>query len=263
MCDSSYEDELERYRRNNVELAVALNDLKADMNTIQLELVQRNREIQRAHAENAALKQELIQKDNQLVQWRKLIVDLVQTNTHKYAELMQKLGLATAASTAVNKPCETQPMKTLSTSISKPIEQNSSANLVQRRPKVNAADFSPQLSDLTEESMSSQLNESRSLGGTPENNINHVVVSRRRASVPPMSPSTPPAALRQKSERMVSNGETNGKKPSAKVKRMDKIIDENTPINEQTNGGATSRPTRKTAPRNLSEPKLSTKLRRN
>lgn len=267
MCDSSYDDDLmERYRRNNVELAVALNGLKADLNIVQMELVQRNRELQQAHSENATLKQNIIQKDNQLSTWRLLIMDLVQSNTKKYSEVMTKIGLVTA-STSANKSNEIQSVKTVEKTLqttqtvtaTKPIDQNSSANIVQRRQKENGYDFASELSNLTEESMTSQLNESKSLGGSPEENVNHHVVSRRRASVPPETPSTPPSALRQISERMVSNGETNGKKPTSKVKRMDQIIDENTPIN----GSATGRPTRKTAPRNLSEPKLSTKLRRN
>lgn len=263
MCDSSFDEDLERYRRNNVELAVALNDLKADLSTIQLELVHRNRELQRAHAENAALKQELANKDNQLKTWRLLIMDLVHSNTQKYSEIVNKLGLAPAANTAVNRPNECPPRpppiivaeKTLLPTTSKPIEQHRSADIVQRRQKDNAYDFSPQLSNLTEESFNSQLNESKSLEPSPDKNI---MVSRRRASVPPAVTTTPPLALRKISERMVSNGETNGRKPTAKIKKMDQIIDENTP-----NNGSTGRPTRKTAPKNLSEPKLGTKLRRN
>lgn len=258
MSDSSYDEDIDRYRRNNVELAVALNDLKAELNYFQTELLQRKCELQLAHADNAALKQELKQKDNQLNTWRLLIMDLVQSNTQKYSEVMKKIGLVTAASTAVNKPNEFQPVKTTEKTLpttSTPIEQNSSGNILQRRQKENVCDFSSRLSDLTEESLTSQSNESKSLGGSPTQYVH--VVSRQRASVPPVTPSNPPSALRQLSARMVSNGETNGKKTTAKVKRMDKIIDENTPIN-----GATSRPTRKTAPKNLSEPKLGTKLRR-
>lgn len=265
MCDSSYEEDLERYRQNNVELAMALNDLKTDLNNIQLELLQRNRELQRAHTENATLKQQLTEKDNQLSVWRALIVNLVQTNTRKYSEVMEKIGLVPAA--ANNRPNQLPPPppktteKTLPTtaSASKPIEENGSINTAQRRQKdKDAADFSPALSDLTEESMTSQLNESNKMETTPVKSVINHVVSRRRASVPPMTPpSTPPLTSRQISERMVSNGETNGKKPTAKVKKMDKIIDENTPMNS-----ATGRPSRKTAPKNLSEPKLGTKLRR-
>lgn len=270
MCDSSFEEDLDRYRRNNVELAVALNDLKADLNTIQTELLQRNRELQRAHAENATLKLDLAQKNQQLSTWRALIMDLVQTNTSKYSEVMKKIGLVSSApstAAAANRPNQNPPPvpkttdKTLSTpAASKPIEQNGSANILQRRQKEkDAADFSLALSDLAEESMTSQLNESRSLESTPKKNVANHVVSRRRASVPPVTPpSTPPLALRQISDRKVSNGETNGKKPSAKVKKVDKIIDENTPVNN-----VAGRPSRKTAPKNLSEPKLGTKLRRN
>lgn len=259
MCDSSYEEELDRYRRNNVELAVALNEIKADLNTIQMELLRRNRELQQAHTQNAELKQQLTQKDQQLQSWRLLIMDLVHTNTQKYSEFVKKLGLTPAASTAVNRPNECPPRPPPPTKVAeqkqppaKPIEQHRSDNTVQRRPNENKDydTFSPHLSDITEASINSQMNESKS--STPEKSINHVV-SRRRASVPPTSP--PPQAVRHKGERMVSNGETVGKRSTAKVKKMDDIIDENTP----TNG----RPTRKTAPKNLSEPKLGTKMRRN
>lgn len=270
MCDSSFEEDLDRYRRNNVELAVALNDMKADLNTMQMELLQRNRELQRAHAENATLKLEIAQKNQQLSTWRALIIDLVQTNTSKYSEVMKKIGLVPSGAgtaAAVNRPNQNpppipKPVPTPATS--KPIDQNALANIVQRRQKEKeVGDFSLALSDLAEESVTSQLNESRSLESTPvksSNAVNHVV-SRRRASVPPVTPpSTPPLALRQCADRMISNGQTNGKKPSAKAKKMDKIIDENTPIN---NVAASGRPSRKTAPKNLSEPKLGTKLRRN
>lgn len=264
MCDSSYEDELDRYRRNNVELAVALNEIKTDLNTIQMELLHRNRELQRAHTENAALKQELQQKDQQLQTWRLLIMDLVHTNTQKYSEFVRKMGLtpAAASTAAVNRPNECPPRPPPPAKIpdqkptaSKSIEMDRPASTVQRRQKDNK-DFdayAPQLSDITEASINSQLNESKSANTTPEKSINHV--SRRRASVPPP---TPPLSNRQKVERMVSNGETIGNKSTAKVKKMDETIDENTPIN-----GSTGRPTRRTAPKNLSEPKLGTKLRRN
>lgn len=265
MCDSSYEEDLDRYRRNNVELAVALNEIKGDLNSLQMELLQRNGELQRAHTENAALKQELMQKNQQLQAWRLLIMDLVQTNTQKYSEFVKKLGLTPAASSvAINRPNECPPrpppMKIAENRMpptpSQPIEENRSANIAQRRPKAgNAHDaFTSQLSDLTEESISSQLNESKSLDTTPEKNINRVV-SRRRASVPP---ATPPLTVRQKSDRMSADEGINGKKTTAKVKKLDQIIDENTPIN-----GSIGRPSRKTAPKNLSEPKLGTKLRRN
>lgn len=263
MCDSSYDDTLERYRRNNVELAVALNELKVDMSIIQNELLQRNSELQQVYAENVTLKQELLKKDNQISTWRALIMDLVQTNTKKYSELVKNIGLVAAASTT-NKPnvCHTS-MKTTENTLpttSMTVEQNDGTNIAQRRQKDNGNDNSQRLADLTEESILSQLNESNSFNESPQKRISHVV-SRRRASIAsiPAATSTPPSSpLRPLGERMVANGETKGKKPTAKVKKMSEIIDENTPIN-----GAAGRPTRKTAPRNLSEPKLSTKLRRN
>lgn len=251
MCDSSIEEDLERYRRNNVELAVALNDLKAELNIVQTQLLDRNREFQQVYDENATLKQNLVQKDAQLCTWKALIVDLVTTNTRKYTDVMQKVGLVPAAN-GMTKPKENfaaKPENSVSTTFKS--ESNDRANVLRRRRQ--SYDDSPRLPDLTEESINSQFNESISFTKTPEKRVSHVT-SRRRAST---LHSTPPSPLREVRERLVGNGETRGKRLSERVQKMDRIIDENTPIN-----GTTSRPSRKTAPKNLSEPKLGTKLRR-
>lgn len=255
MCDTSLEEDLDRYRRNNVELAVALNDLKSELNIVQMQLLDRNRELQRVFDENASLKQSLAQKESEMSSWRAVIVDMVTSNTRKYTEVMQKIGLVPAANVAPkpNAISVPKPENAVSESSS---DQNERLNMLKRQKNVN--NYSPpRLSDLTEESIqSSKLNESNGFTSTPEKNVTHVT-ARRRVSIPQTT--SPPTPLRIIQERMLGNNELRGKKSSAKVQKMEKIIDENVP----TNGATIGRPIRKTAPKNLSEPKLSTKLRRN
>lgn len=265
MCDhSGIEEDLERYRRNNVDLAVALNDLKSELNIVQMQLLDRNRELQQVFDENAALKNTLAQKDSQISTWRALIMDLVTSNAKKCTEVMQKMGLVPATNGAT-KPIENSVLKTenmvttalatLATSTTPPTksaEQNGRADVLKRQRDYEVAPSG--LADLTEESIHSQFNESKSSNASPEKNVSHVT-SRRRASVPT---SSPPKPLRESQKLLIASGETKGKKSSAKVHKLERIIDENSPVN-----GTNARPSRKTAPKNLSEPKLSTKLRRN
>lgn len=251
MSDNSLIEDLERYRRNNVELAVALNDLKTELNIMQVQLLEKNRKLQQVYDENATLKQSMAQKDSQLSTWRSLIVDLVTTNTRKYTELMQKVGLVPAAKGTSN---TTIKVDTITTPKVKSTEQSNTRTNLQRRQRQDDDDSPTRLPDLTEESISSQLNGSRSLTTSPELNPKHVT-SRRRVSVPPMTPASP---LREIQHRM--DGQTKAKKSSAKVQKLEKIIDENTHTKEVNTNG---RKSRKAAPKSLAEPKLSTKMRRN
>lgn len=257
MCDDSIEEDSERYRRNNVELAVALNDLKMEFNIVQTQLLERNRELQKVYDENATLKRNLAQKDNQISSFRSLVLDMVKSNTRKYTEVMQNVGLVSNASGGVTSNENPNPnlIPKTESNVSltpEPIQPKVSVN-VRRRQRENNCDMFSRLSDLTEESIRSQTNDSKSFISSPE-----VIqaISRRRASASSIAPPSP-SPLRDVRERLILNGETKGAKTMAKVKKMEKIIDENTPVN--TTSG---RPTRKTAPRNLSEPKLGTKLRR-
>lgn len=254
MSDNSLIEDLDRYRRNNVELAVALNDLKAEFNLTQMQLLEQNRKLQQVYDENAMLKQNIAQKDSQLNTWRSLIMDLVTTNTKKYTEIMQKVGLVPAAN-GVSNTITVKTEKNTSRDLVSTQEPNMRVHL--HRPQ--RQDNSPnRLADLTEESIHSQYNESKSLLSSPEVN-SYNVTSRRRVSVPPMTPASP---LRVIQERLVTNGETKPKKSSAKVQKMEKIIDENTQQHNETNrNGRKSQ--RKAAPKSLAEPKLTTKLRRN
>lgn len=256
MCDhSGIEEHLDRYRRNNVELAEALNELKIELNIVQTQLLDRNRELQKVYVENATLKSTLAQKESQISTWRAILMDLVTSNTRKYTEVMQKIGLVPAAKEPIqsNESPVLRTENTISTAATQPADQISRVNLL-RRQKEN--DVSPSgLANLTEESIHSQFNESKNSMPSPEKSVSHVT-SRRRISVPT---SSPPKPLRESQKSLNSNGETKGKKSGGKLPRLDKIIDENSPTESVVPG----RPSRKTAPKNLSEPKLGTKLRRN
>lgn len=256
MCDNSLLEDLERYRRNNVELAVALNDLKTEFNIVQMQLLEKNRNLQQVYDENATLKQSIAQKDSQLSAWRALIIDLVTTNTRKYTELMQKVGLVPAenGTSSTNVSTKTDPNTTTKVT---PTEESNDRVTLHRRQRQND-DYSPtRLPDLTEESINSQLNGSRSLTTSPELHPNNHVTARRRVSVPPMTPASP---LREIQQRLVESGKPKVKKPSAKVQKMERIDDENTHTNEIHGNGRKSQ--RKAAPKSLAEPKLGTKLRR-
>lgn len=248
MCDDSLEEDLERYRRNNTELAMALNDMKMELNILQEQLLDKNRELQNVYRDNALLKSNVAHKDNQINTWRSMILELVTTNTRKYTEVMQKIGLVPASSGAA-KPFETSKItiETKVTATDAPDRTN-----FQRKYRQND-DYAGRLSNLTEESINSLFNESKD-AKTPEKRKTNVTTRRRASSFTPMSPNSP---LRLIQERMIGNGETIPVKSSVKVVKMESIVDENTE-SQPTN----ARPSRKKAPKNLCEPKLSTKMRR-
>lgn len=266
MSDDSIIEELERYRRNNFELAVALNELKSELRHEQNQLLNKHRELQDVYGENATLKQIVSQKDAQIAAWRSLIMDLVSTNTRKYTELMQHMGLVPKAN-GTTKPTEpsnsmVQSEKTISTTAT-PVNNSEEVSKVQRRPKPyeNEEELAARLTDLTEESIHTQFSDSMSLELSPANDASHVTARRRTSALittAPQTPPTPSSPLRVIQERLIGNGETKKKKSrKAKTPKLEKIVDENTQ-NKETSG----RPARKTAPKNLSEPKLGTKLRR-
>lgn len=256
MSDNSLIEDLERYRRNNIELAMALNDLKSELNLTQMQLLEQNRKLQQVYDENAMLKKNIAQKDNQLSTWRASIMDLVTTNTKKYTEMMQKIGLVPAAYGMSNTTVKTE--KNSTTNLVSTQEKNMRIHL--HRPQ--RQDYSPnRLADLTEESILTQSNDSKSLLSSPEVKSNNVT-SRRRASVPPMTPASPLRMIQERQERLVTNGETKPKKSTSKVRKMEKIVDENTEQPNETNGNG-RKSQRKAAPKSLAEPKLTTKLRRN
>lgn len=253
----SYDKLLERYRSNNCELALALNDMKIELDAVNRKLLAKENDLQTVYAENASLKKELAQRDNQLNTWRMAFVDLVQTNTRKCTEVMQQIGLVPTAN-SINKPntvsvqqssnstkteVSTTPLTTQNLAI------DSRVNALRRRRFSLDDSPSHRLANLTEEN--SQINDSSSL--TPTSPITKChVTARRRVSIPPVSPvSSPPKKLKDKKP-------IEKKTDSKPMIKIPEIGDENTPQN--TNG----RPSRRTtAPKNLAEPKLRTKLRRN
>lgn len=251
----SYNELLERYRSNNCDLALALNDLKIELDTINRKLLAKEGDLQTVYSENASLKKELAQRDTQINNWRAAFVDLVHTNTRKYTEVMQQIGLVpkananNKANTDTNQP-STNARAELSTTplTTKHLDTDNRINALRRRRF--SLDESPnyRLANLTEEN--SQINDSSSL--TPNSPITKChVTARRRVSVPPVSPvSSPPK--KSKDKKLIEK--QTDSKPMLKIPE---IGDENTPQN--TNG----RPSRRTAPKNLAEPKLRSKLRRN
>lgn len=262
MADDSILEELERYRRNNFELAVALNELKSELRHEQNQLLNKHRELQDVHSENATLKQTISQKDAQIAAWQSLIKDLVISNTRNYTELMQKVGLMPTAN-GTTKPTEpsnsvVQSEKTIPTTAT-PVENSEEVSKLQRRPKPyeNEEELAARLADLTEESIHTQFSDSMSLELSPAKDVSHVTARRRTSALITTAPPTPPSPLRVIQERLIGNGETKKKKSRAKTPKLEKIADENAQIK-----GNAGRPARKTAPKNLSEPKLGTKLRR-
>lgn len=246
----SYDDLLERYRSNNCELALALNDLKIELDTINRKLLAKEGDFQAVHSENINLKKELAQRDTQLNSWRTAFVDLVQTNTRKYTEVMQQIGLVPATNGIHKNQPSTNAREEMSTTplTTKHLATDNRINALRRRRF--SLDVSPndRLANLTEEN--SQIIDSFSL--TPNSPIPKChVTARRRVSVPPVSPvSSPPKKSKDKKlkeKKAVSE-------PMLKIPEMG---DENTPQNTNV------RPSRRTAPKNLAEPKLRSKLRRN
>lgn len=260
MSDSSIIEDMERYRRNNIELAIALNDLKSELNMVQMQMLEQKHELQNVYTENAILKANLAQKDTQLNTWRAVIVDLVTTNTKKYTEMMQKIGLVPAANGTANGTANsTMTTEKESTSNAATFREQSNNRINLQRCQRLKNDYSPtRLPDLTEESI--QSNTSKCGTPSPEKKFNHIT-SRRRASVPPMTPASPLRAIQECS--IGPSDETKAKRSSARMKKMEKICDENAPTNATTNGSSGGRSKRSAAPKNLSEPKLGTKLRRN
>lgn len=245
----SYDELLERYRSNNCELALALNDLKIELDTINRKLLTKEGDFQAVYSENINLKKELAQRDTQINSWRAAFVDLVQTNTRKYTEVMQQIGLVPAANDINKKPSANAKEEMSTTPLTtKHLATDNRINALRRRRF--SLDVSPnhRLANLSEEN--SQINDSSSL--TPNSPITKChVTARRRVSVPPVSPvSSPP---KKSKDKKLKDKKTDSK-PMLKIPE---IGDENTPQN--TNG----RPSRRTAPKNMAEPKLRTKLRRN
>lgn len=251
----SYGELLERYRSNNCELALALNDLKIELETINRKLLAKESDYQAVCSENANLKKDLAQRDTQINNWRTAFVDLVQTNTRKYTEVMQQMGLVPMANginktnTSSNQPSTNAVTEMLTTPLTtKHLTTENRVNALRRRRF--SLDDSPnhRLANLTEEN--SHISDSSSLTPNSPSAKCHVT-ARRRVSVPPVSPKSSPQK-KSKDKKFIQK-----MTDSMEMLKIPETGDENTPQN--TNG----RPSRRTAPKNLAEPKLRTKLRRN
>lgn len=244
---------LERYRSNNCDLALALNEMKTELAVANYQLVRKERALQAKQDENAILKRDLTQCQTQLVQcqtqlssWRALIFDMVQSNTKKYTEMMAVVGLMKApqAPAAPTTPLPPQPTATTSNVTARP--SNARTEAIRRRR--HSVDSPQRLADLTEESTA---NTSDVMSSPPSSAAAENVIGRRRAQSPPR-------------KRIIRH------EPNAEPRRADAVTSSSTESldglgdgdKENVLSNVTSRPSRRTAPKNLAEPKLSTKLRR-
>lgn len=248
---------LERYRSNNCDLALALNELKSDLDAANKRILEKERELQIIHSENASLRCDLIQRDNQLATWRAMFVDLVQANTRKYTEVMSKIGLVPTAN-SVNKTTTNQPQHKSSTSIAQtelntPLKTKQSDTNDRIRARKFSLDASQsRLSNLTEESISSQMNHSDTFTPpSPPKRISNV--TRRRVSSFHSPISSPP----KKRDNPLMKELADKKANRTPMLQIDEFNDENKSQN------MSGRPARRTKPKNLAEPKLGTKMRRN
>lgn len=227
-------DLLERYRSNNCDLALALNDLKAELYTSKQRLLLKERELQRAQEDIAHLRSDLSQRDTKLNEWRSMFIELMQANTKKYTEIMAKIGFVTAPQTFANPPKTNE----------RPVPRTPRMDALRRRR--HSMDSPCKLSNVTEESIDNTSESSMSKANNTEN-----INARRRAQ-------SPPRKLIIRSDNTVDVQRTDDKSAFSSNESLDSIDNKE---NAQINAGG--RPSRRTAPKNLAEPKLGTKLRRN
>lgn len=225
---------LERYRRNNCDLAVALQDLRVELSTSKQQLLLKERELQRAQESIAHLRRDLTERDTQLHSWRSIFMDLVQTNTRKYTEVMAKIGLVTGP----------QPVAKPSNSNVRPVPRTPRMDALRRRR--HSMDSPCKLSNVTEESIDNTSESSMS-----KTNITENKAARRRAQ-------SPPRKLIIRSDNNIDAQRTDDRSAFSSNESLDSIDNK-----ENAQVSASGRPSRRTAPKNLAEPKLGTKLRRN
>lgn len=239
---------VENYKRNNFELAVSLNDMRNELNIVKYQVLTKNRELQQAHEEVAKLRQELAQRDGLIAMWRTSFIEMMQTNSKNYANMMQKIGLVTPANGTV-RPNATDTNKPLTngTLVKK---EEPSANTLRRRPLQRVDDSPLRLPDLVEENSlrsrasssfnsmpdlsnisASSTSSARVEGRTPERraavqNVTH----RRRSSVPP------------------ADEKSRSPSPTDSTRSLSPTMD-----NAKR---STKRPSRRARPKSLTEPKL-------
>ncbi|XP_055298196.1 uncharacterized protein LOC129566360 [Sitodiplosis mosellana] len=98
---------LQKYRKNNIEMAVALNERKITINELTGDVLRLEDNLQHAHKiraklefesearrrENELLKMQLIDQNHKMVTWRAMIMDLFKSTTGKYMEILQAIGV--------------------------------------------------------------------------------------------------------------------------------------------------------------------------
>lgn len=276
-AEANYIAIIERYKRNNVDLAISLNQNRNELRAANDLLIDKCREVQEKKNEIVHLQQKLAAKDAQLNQWRTTMIEVFQSNTKQYARLM---GMITGASTA--QATATPTVQPASTAANKDGSECNQANknesirenfIDTRNRRVNnngqmPLDTNNRLSNLTEESsvtskdslqeLSTLFNVSESSSSTPKK-------SEPEDSITP--PNSPPKIKIKKTEPPKKQKKT--KKKPLKVQNPNMLaetekenvfkgLDKEKCVNEQDN-----RPRRKAAPMKLQEPSLSIKLRRN
>lgn len=242
--EQSFDDDIETYKENNCKLAFALNDARKEVNKLQFEILLKNREVQEFHEQITLLKRELAERDNSINTWRTSFIEMMQQNTQNYTNLMRKVGLVPQKVPANSSNIQNVDIKPiLQPAIVLQPQQSSNIGQRHRQPlaKIN---HSPQnrLPDLTEESTihnTSSLPDLSNLSDAMDEIENSTPkmaqiarkFNRRRASLPP-----PPS-------------------PSEIARSL-------SPAKASPKRSTRSRPSRRAAPKSLSEPKLGTKLRR-
>lgn len=99
---------LQKYKKNNIEMAHALNEKKIQINYLNEEMVKMqdalqcanrmramsNYELELKTQENEQLRKQLFERDNKLAEWRSMYIELFKTTTGKFMEVMHTIGVA-------------------------------------------------------------------------------------------------------------------------------------------------------------------------
>lgn len=98
---------LQKYRKNNIEMACALNDQKMIINGMNEDVLRLQQALQNANKrrstlefelelrtnENKQLREQLFDRDHKLAVWRGIFIDLFRSTTGKFTEIMQAIGV--------------------------------------------------------------------------------------------------------------------------------------------------------------------------
>lgn len=251
MSQKSISALLDEYRDNNCDLALALNDIKGELNLTSRRLLNKERELQKVHEENVHLKRDVAQYEAQINTWRTMFLDLVQANTKKYTEVMAKIGLAkmpqtsAAAAAATTSTDVGRPTATTTTTAQQQMPNQRIEAVRRRRHSLGSPRILP---NLNEDSMENTSD----ISLTPKSSMPEHITARRRAESPPRK-----LLIRSEVKKMDEIAEKASSRSSSN-ESLDSIDNKENSI---TNGSG--RASRRAAPKNLAEPKLTTKLRRN